>query len=142
MRIEFTVPGQPVAKGRARACKRGNFIAHYTPEKTASYENLVKLYAQKEMGTNPITELPVSMDIEIYLEIPKSFSKKKQIDAQEKRLLPTKKPDCSNVLKSIEDAMNGIVYKDDSQIVVVRISKYYSIRPRAVVRVIDQQELI
>jgi Holliday junction resolvase RusA-like endonuclease len=39
---------------------------------------------------------------------------------------PIKKPDASNVLKSVEDAMNGVVYKDDSQIVNIHVSKVYS----------------
>ena len=47
--IQFVVPGQPVAKGRAKAARRGNFITMYTPEKTASYENLVKVKAEEAM---------------------------------------------------------------------------------------------
>jgi len=47
--ISFTIPGEPVAKGRARSCVRNGHIAHYTPEKTALYENLVRLAAQQAM---------------------------------------------------------------------------------------------
>ena len=39
--VIFTVPGQPVGKGRAKAARRGKFVTFYTPEKTASYESLV-----------------------------------------------------------------------------------------------------
>ena len=53
--IAFTIPGQPVAKGRPRACIRGGKVATYTPDNTARYENLVKLAAQEAMkGLPPI----------------------------------------------------------------------------------------
>jgi Holliday junction resolvase RusA-like endonuclease len=48
--ISFTIPGEPVAKGRAKFARRGNFVTTYTPDKTARYENLVKLAAQQAMG--------------------------------------------------------------------------------------------
>ena len=43
---------------------------------------------------------------------------------------PTKKPDLDNIAKAILDSLNGIAYKDDSQIVSLLISKKYSDRPR------------
>lgn len=39
--MNFVVPGEPVGKGRPKFARRGNFVTAYTPEKTASYENLV-----------------------------------------------------------------------------------------------------
>ena len=47
----------------------------------------------------------------------------------------TTKPDGSNVLKAIEDGLNGIVYVDDSQIVMSHIEKHYSDSPRVEVTV-------
>ena len=44
-------------------------------------------------------------------------------------LYPTIKPDISNVQKAIEDALNGLAYVDDKQIVWVEASKGYSERP-------------
>ena len=43
--------------------------------------------------------------------------------------MPTKKPDASNILKSIEDAMNGVVFNDDSQIVNIHVTKVYATEP-------------
>ena len=80
MRIE--VYGQPQGKQRAKVCMRGGFARAYTPEKTASYEDLINLtYIQALNGKNsPFWEIPVRIKITAFYSIPKSFSKKKTID--------------------------------------------------------------
>lgn len=133
--ISFVVPGNPVAKGRARSFVRNGHVAHYTPEKTANYENLVKLMALECMVGKSLLDGAVSMRISLHVPIPSSWSKKKQEQARNGELRPLTKPDCSNVTKAIEDAMNGIVYVDDKQIVELSVSKYYSELPRAEIKV-------
>ena len=54
---------------------------------------------------------------------------------QSGKIRPTKKPDCDNCIKSITDALNGIAYIDDSQIVSIECEKWYSDRPRAEVMI-------
>ena len=52
--ITFTIPGEPVAKGRARAFVRAGRVAHYTPDKTERYEARVATFAQQAMaGAKP-----------------------------------------------------------------------------------------
>ena len=70
--ITFTVPGSPVAKGRARAFRRGNHIGHYTPEKTANYENLVKLAAVDGMKGKKMIVGPAGVVIDLFFQIPAS----------------------------------------------------------------------
>ena len=113
--ITFTVPGNPVAKGRARAFIRGGHVGHYTPEKTANYENLVKLVAVDGMKGKQMIVGPAGVVIDLFFQIPASWSKKKKAAALNGEVRPTVKPDCSNVLKSIEDALNGIVWADDKR---------------------------
>ena len=48
-------------------------------------------------------------------------------------LRPIKKPDCDNIAKIILDALNGIAFHDDSQIVTLEVFKYYSERPKVYV---------
>lgn len=48
-RIEFTVPGIPVGKGRARASTRGGKVRMFTPAKTVNYEAQLKHFAQEAM---------------------------------------------------------------------------------------------
>ena len=124
--VTFKVDADPVGKQRARYAKRGNFVQTYTPDKTRNYEALVKEAATEAMGSNEILETPVNLYLYIRAPIPKSLPKKRIeacLNGSEK---PIKKPDASNVLKSIEDAMNGVVYKDDSQIVNIHVAKVYS----------------
>ena len=78
-------------------------------------------------------EGPLQMEVTAYYSIPQSASKKKAEMMRECKLFPTKKPDCDNVLKIIADALNGIAYKDDSQIVVGIVRKVYADVPKVVV---------
>lgn len=76
--IQFVVPGEPVGKGRARAVKRGKFIAHYTPEKTVNYESLIAHSAMVAMDGKSLLDGAVSVVLDIRVSIPKSMSKKTQ----------------------------------------------------------------
>jgi len=133
--ISFVVPGAPVGKGRPRFAKRGNFVSTYTPEKTASYENLVKVLAMQEMGSNQPISSPVNVFIDIAICPPASWSKKKRAQALNEEIHPTGKPDIDNVAKGILDAMNGVVYLDDKQVISLTIRKFYDESDQALVTV-------
>ena len=124
--VTFKVDADPVGKQRARYVKRGNFVSTYTPEKTRTYEALLKDAAIEAMGSSEPLETPVNLYLYIRAPIPKSYSKKKVADCLNGFEKPIKKPDASNVLKSVEDAMNGVVYRDDCQIVNFHVTKVYS----------------
>lgn len=127
--VSFFVPGQPVGKGRPRAAKRGKHIQLYTPEKTASYENLVATAAHGSMrGAEPIKGA-CYVDMDIRLMVPVSWSEKRRNQALEGRVFPTKKPDLDNILKAVFDAINGIVWEDDVQAVYVQAVKRYGAVP-------------
>jgi len=133
--VAFIVPGTPVGKGRPKFARRGNFVTTYTPEKTASYENLVKVKAEEAMRGKMLFEGAVSVEIALFITPPASWSQKKQREALEGRIFPTSKPDIDNVLKGIMDACNEIVFKDDKQAVDVRVVKRYGQVARASVEV-------
>ena len=124
--VTFRVDANPVGKQRARYVKRGNFVQAYTPEKTRTYETLIRDSAIEAMGSSEPLETPVNLYLYIRVPIPKSYSKKKVEDCLNGLDKPIRKPDASNILKSVEDGMNGIVYKDDSQIVNLHVTKVYS----------------
>ena len=119
--MTFTIPGEPTGKGRPRVTKWGC----HTPEKTVLYENLIKTAYNGEMLKGEI-----SICVKAFYQIPKSASKKKREEMLAGEIRPTKKPDCDNVLKIIADALNGIAYHDDSQIVLATIWKEYAETPR------------
>ena len=132
--IRFVVPGCPVGKGRPRFVRATGRT--YTPEKTVRYENFVGICYMEQVGKPPIPAgFPLRMTINIFQQIPKSVSKKKREQMLQGIVRPTKKPDCSNVQKAVEDGINKIAYADDSQIVETQVFKYYSDTPRVEVEI-------
>ncbi len=127
--LTFTVPGAAVPKGRPKFARRGNFAVAYTPEKTVSFENLVKSRADDAMNGREMYLGPVQAVVNIYLPIPKSWPKKFKEMALAGQVGMTKKPDMDNIIKALFDAMNGIVFKDDSQVVFSMSRKIYSTTP-------------
>ena len=127
--VTFKVDANPVGKQRARYVKRGNFVQAYTPEKTRTYEALIKDAAKQAMGEAEPLETPVSLYLYIRVPIPVSATKKRLKAISDGSEKPIKKPDASNILKSVEDGMNSVVYKDDSQIVNIHVTKVYSSVP-------------
>lgn len=135
MMTTFTIPGQPVPKGRPKFARRGAHVVAYTPPKTASYENLVKLAASTAMQGIEPTARPIALSLTLNLQIPASWSNKRRAAAAAGAICATKKPDADNVLKGIKDGCNGIVWVDDAQVVRITIEKRYSETPGAVVEV-------
>jgi Holliday junction resolvase RusA-like endonuclease len=140
MMIVYSVYGEPVGKGRPRFAKRGNFVSTYTPQKTKTYEDEIRMMAKSAMGASEPLETPVTVAIYIRVGIPASFSKQKRKDALANIERPTKKPDIDNIAKCFLDAMNGIVYLDDKQVVSLHITKVYAETPA--VEVMVKEDLI
>jgi Holliday junction resolvase RusA-like endonuclease len=118
--VTYSVEGDPVGKQRPRF-SRGRT---YTPKKTVDYESLIASKASQAMGSSEPLQTPVAIFIWIRHAIPASYSKKRK-EACLNGLDWPKKPDLDNVAKVFLDAMNGIVYKDDVQVVKLRVSKRY-----------------
>lgn len=133
----FEVLGQPQGKQRARVTIRGGFAKAYTPEKTASYENLIMLSFVTALrgGQTPFWERPLEMNIKAVYAIPKSFSKKKAAEATGHVLRPTTKPDIDNVVKCVCDALNKVAYKDDTQIIRLSAEKFYGSEPKLIIEI-------
>lgn len=123
--VTYLVEGNPVGKGRPKFARRGNFVSTYTPTKTRDYEDLIKDAARKAMGSNELLETPVTVAIYITVPIPSSYSKKRTEACLSGFERPIKKPDIDNVAKCFLDAMNEIVYRDDTQVLTLHITKVY-----------------
>lgn len=127
--VSFHVPGKPQGKARARTFYNPNAGKHMsmTPESTVLYENLIKtMYIRAAKGCKFEKEIPVTLRIVARYMPAKSTSKKKMKQMLEGEILPLKKPDMDNIVKVIADALNGVAYLDDSQIVLVKAKKVYS----------------
>ncbi|KZS45727.1 hypothetical protein AWU65_07270 [Paenibacillus glucanolyticus] len=132
--IQFTVYGEPVAQGRPKFSTAGGFVKAYDPAKSRDYKDYVRL-AAAEHAPKSLLEGPVGMMLTVYRSIPKSFSKKKAAAAEAGEIRPTTKPDVDNYLKGVKDALKGVIWKDDSQVVEVFTQKKYSGRPRIEVKI-------
>ena len=129
--MEIIVEGKFVGKQRPRIGRYGNV---YTPQKTKDYEELIRQEYIRNFGERR-TNAPVSIEIIAYFEIPKSWSKKKKEQACLGIIKPTTKPDIDNITKTILDALNGVAYEDDKQVVYCSILKWYSIEPKVAINI-------
>jgi Holliday junction resolvase RusA-like endonuclease len=131
--IEIIVAGSPLGKERVRFVKATGRA--FTPERTVNYESRVALAGSEAMAGRSPMEGPLEVSIAAYVPIAQSWSKKRQAAALAGTERPTKKPDIDNLIKSLADGLNLVVWIDDSQIVQVTAAKHYSDRPRVEIRV-------
>lgn len=135
-RVNFTVPGQPKGKARARTVHKGGRTFSYTPEGTVLYENIIKICYLQEADTMIFNDgQPLKVTIIAYYPIVKSTSKKKKQKMLDGQLYPTKKPDIDNIAKCVLDALNKLAYRDDTQVVTLHMEKHYAEQPRVEVEI-------
>lgn len=119
----FFIAGEVQAKQRPKF--NGRFA--YTPKETVSYENLVKLQYQAQCGNYRYPDdVPLIVAIFAHIEPPQSASNIKKTRMLNQAEYPLKKPDVDNVAKIILDALNGIAYRDDKQVVTLIVKKLYA----------------
>lgn len=130
--LRIVLAGDPVPKGRPRFSRTTGHV--YTPEKTARYEDRLAYAAQKAMEDRKLFEGALFLHMRFFVAIPESKSKGWKADALGNAIRPTKKPDWDNFAKVI-DALNKVVWVDDSQIVSATVEKFYSDQPRVEITV-------
>ena len=122
-RMEFYVEGKVVPKQSFRYSYKGGYIS-----------NDVRLYAHKVRNSfeseypnwRVDNKNPFKMEIDIFFKIPKGKSKTFKTRCLAGEIRPIKRPDIDNCGKNVLDALNGIVYADDKQIVELTVRKYYA----------------
>jgi len=113
--IQFTVKGVPVAKGRPKFSTRGGFARAYTPKKTREAEEDFLEQALHSKPAEPILGA-VMLKVDFHYVKPKS---------RKKFHFWTTKPDLDNLVKLVKDSLNGVFWKDDSQIINISARKVY-----------------
>lgn len=137
--LKFTVMGEPCAQGRPRFSTLGGYVKAIDPAKSRNQKSYIKYLATaaaKQQGWT-YTYLPLYVEIIAYMGIPKSKSKKWRAAAIRGQERPTKKPDTDNIFKLVTDALSGVIYADDKQIVSCRVQKWYSEEPRTEVKITE-----
>lgn len=118
MKFDIHIPYEPVAKGRPRFARKTGHC--YTPAKTENYEDKVKMmFRLRRNDFVDMFDRPLKITLNFFIKKPVSC----------KRDYPSVRPDIDNYAKAILDAMNGVVFKDDGQIITLHISKRYHEAP-------------
>jgi Holliday junction resolvase RusA-like endonuclease len=118
--ITFTVPGTPKGQPRPRFARVGAFVRTYETKDASSNKQNIAAWALSA-GVKPAAG-PVTVTISAYLPRPQRLCRKK--DSPDP-LPATCKPDWDNIGKAVCDALNGVAYADDSQVVIGHVRKYY-----------------
>lgn len=114
--INIWYPVKPKPAPRPRVTKFGTYNnLDYT-----QWKNGLNLLAKTKIK-KPL-ETDIFLKIDFFFEIPKSWSKAKKESAKWHNL----KPDIDNLVKSVMDSFNGVVYKDDGQVVFIQVRKQYA----------------
>lgn len=131
----FELTGKPGHKGRHRSRivvpkgSRKAFVHHYPDPETEAYEKVLAEVAALHMRGKQPTERPVSLLVHAFREVPASWSPRERAAALAGAVVPTSRPDGDNYLKCAQDALNKIVYADDSQVIDARVIKRYDATP-------------
>lgn len=133
MIVHFVISAEPEGKARPRVTSRGT----YTPRKTRAYEQMVQVEYRRQCGTTCFAGKPLRVYIRAYCKIPDSAAKRQRERMLAGRTFPTKKPDADNIAKAVLDALNGIAYTDDAQVIGLDVSKYWCAEPRTEVWITD-----
>jgi Holliday junction resolvase RusA-like endonuclease len=126
MQIHFQVEGDPKGKGRPRFSRVGSFTKVYTDKQTLTYEAMIATFAKQAMGGTEPLKTPVSVFLYVRLPIPQSYPKKRREACLSGSEMPCKKPDIDNIAKTYLDAMNGLIFVDDTQVIDLHVKKLYA----------------
>ena len=138
--LDVRVYGQPLAQRRPRVRvvqpkERKPFAHVYEDPADKDWKRTVILQVLPKKPPAPV-EGPLAMTLRFFLPRPISLPARERYH--------TRKPDLSNLAKSVEDALRGIVYRDDAQLVRLTVEKHYDPAPGVAIqieRVVAQLEL-
>ena len=127
--ITVWVEGEPRGKGRPRFGRTySGTPCTYTDGRTRAEEERIRLLSMASRPPVPLVG-PLYLVVVARMPVPQSFSATRRAQALQGRLHPTGRPDVDNVAKLVLDALNGLYWRDDAQIVEMAASKAYGLTP-------------
>ena len=127
MEISFTVQTKPVPQARPRFFVRRkgnkNFVGAYDPKQCKTFKEVIAWHARikmKETGIREVTKAPIA--ISLIFAMGQGGKPAYPVGRQR---FHVKRPDIDNLAKAVKDALKGIIYADDSQIVEAHLYKQY-----------------
>lgn len=130
----LVIHGEPVPAGRPRFNHNGHA---YDPRRSRDYKRFVSQEAKMKYHGGLLRDMPLKVEIRVYRHVQRSLSKVERDRRLRGEHRPIVKPDTSNYVKLIEDALTGIVWEDDNLITDLVASKWYSDDPRIEVTVTE-----
>lgn len=124
--MNFTVWEEPFGKERPRFSTVNKFVMTYTAPDTRAYERKIKLWFMKLYSRKDIIPRRFSMNVDIFYQVPKSYSIKKKELCYSQQVRPHLKPDEDNVKKIVMDALNKLAYCDDSKSIGGYVWKWWA----------------
>jgi len=134
MVIRFDILGRPAPRGSKRAFpvrrKDGSLgvaVSDNTGERGRLWMAMVQEAARGALPPNWVVHSgPVKLFVVFHRSRPKAHYTTKGTVKPSAPAHPTVKPDLTKLLRAIEDALTGIVWRDDSQIIYQAASKEYA----------------
>lgn len=132
MKLVFEI--EPVEQARPRATRTKYGIRLYDPKKVADYKKQLAMMCKLWYKDKPLYG-QLKVELNFYRHLQESISKKERALRISGAHRPIVKPDTDNYIKSTLDALNGLLWEDDNQIVDLVAHKYYSDNPRVEIEV-------
>ncbi|WP_270616138.1 RusA family crossover junction endodeoxyribonuclease [Streptococcus koreensis] len=132
--MKLTLNIDPRPQSRARFTRFGK---PYEVAEMKLWRNHCQLLIANQYMGQPILEGALRAKLRFYIKPPQYISKiKKNQQALLDEIIPVdKKPDIDNYEKALYDSMSGVVFKDDGQIALHDVGKFYSLNPRIEVEI-------
>lgn len=108
----------------------------YSSGSYGKWKDYARMCAAQAVGERIPFQDAVSVEINVYKDVPSAFSNKKRALALQGQLRPITTPDLDNHMKAIADSvLTGVAIRDDKFIVSARIDKWFSDKPRVEITV-------
>ena len=127
------ISGKPISKHRPR-------FAHTRAKKAYNDQRKEEddfiLQAKRQIPWKKPSKKPIALDIIFKMPVTKEWPKYKLKALNEGVIFfHTKRPDTSNLIKFVEDTLEGHIWSNDSQIAVHNTAKIYARNPETVIKI-------
>ncbi len=137
--VMIEITGQAVPWARTRIAILNGRPVPFTASKYRHWQTDARMVARQVMARRPLLTGCLALSVNVFLVPPASWPAWKRGAALDGLIEPTGKPDLDNIVKAVEDALTGVVWLDDAQVVSMEAAKLYAESPRVSIQVTPQR---